>query len=82
MLLNCNVEVVGEEVQVFAKLGRRQMSAALGSAAQLALRNGHQLLQSRDDGRALVLANRSDYMARFQDGCEALHLKDLTGPSV
>eukprot|EP00435_Cladocopium_sp_Y103_P060554 s588_g22.t1 len=41
--------------------------------------NGHQLLQSRDDGRALVLANRSDYMARFQDACGALHLK---GPSV
>ena len=29
-----------------------------------------------------MLANRSDYMARFQDGCGALLLKDLQGPSV
>ena len=58
------------------------MSAAFDSEAQLALRNGHQLLQSRDDGRALVLANRSDYMARFQDRCRARPLKDLKGPSV
>lgn len=35
--------------------------------------NGHQLLQSRDDGRALVLANRSDYMARFQELCSTCY---------
>ena len=35
MLLACNVEVVGEQVQVFAKLGRRSKPAAVTRCQQL-----------------------------------------------
>lgn len=38
----------------------------------LLLRNGRQLLQSTPDGRALMLADGGDYMARFQDQSPAI----------